>query len=279
MSNQRSYRQTFFGIGGVALIAAAFISSVGMAALSGGQTESSQLPNYINWTMPGLTINSPSGFGADWGQLFVGGGFQNRARFTTTADGAIGAGFGIGDSNKYVGVETSVSVYDVSQFSNGGINVKVHRNLPEFFSVAVGREGLVTWGNGSSDVQSWYGTVSKIFFLKRDPQAWFSALTLTAGLGNGRFLSQSNIATNQALTGNPNASGTGVNPFGSASVRIQEPVSFIADWTGQDLNLGLSITPIRTLGLFINPTLADLTHSAGDGVRFVLGGGLAYSFL
>jgi hypothetical protein len=250
---------------------------VASAAMGANTLESERTQPYVSWTFPGITVSSPSGYGAQWGQVFVGGGYQSKTRGTTSSDGSIGIGLGLGDPAEYVGLEASVSVYDVSDFNNGGLNLKLHRQLPYMLSVAVGSEALASWGTNSG-IRSFFGSVSKIFFLNPDPSEWFSALTLTAGVGNGRFLSTTNLA-NSLLTGARDGKGTGVNVFGSASIRIKEPVAFIADWTGQDLNLGLSITPIRTLGLFINPSIADVTKTAGNSIRFLIGAGVAYSFI
>ena len=61
-------------------------------------------------------------------------------------------------------------------------------------------------------------------------------------------------------------------------LRAIDRVSLIADWTGQDLNLGASIVPFRNLPLVITPAVADVTGNAGDGARFILGVGYAISY-
>jgi hypothetical protein len=227
-----------------------------------------RVQKYIPWTFPGINISSQPGFGADWGTAALGVGFQNRARFTQVADGALGAAVGMGDATNYIGVEADVSMFSFHDASRGGLMFKVHRRLPYSMGVAVGVENAASWG-GTDAPRTYYGAFSKVFALTDYPSDWFSALTLTAGAGNGRFLSQNTLAQGK----------DGVNPFGSAALRIQEPVSLIVDWSGQDLNLGLSITPLRDWGLFINPSLADVTRNAGDGMRFVMGVGFGYVFI
>ena len=69
-----------------------------------------------------------------------------------------------------------------------------------------------------------------------------------------------------------------MNVFGSVGVRWQEWLSTIADWTGQDLNLGVSVTPWLRIPFVVTPGLADVTGSAGDGVRFILSTGYAVRF-
>ena len=66
-------------------------------------------PNDVS-SAPGITIGSPSAFGASWGDIFVGGTFQERARFTNQSDGAIALGFGLGDAEDAVGLEVALSI-------------------------------------------------------------------------------------------------------------------------------------------------------------------------
>ena len=66
--------------------------------------------------------------------------------------------------------------------------------------------------------------------------------------------------------------------FGSVALRVAQPISLIADWTGQDLTIGTSIAPFRNIPFVITPAVSDITGNAGDGARFILGFGFGYSF-
>jgi hypothetical protein len=88
------------------------------------------------------------------------------------------------------------------------------------------------------------------------------------GVGGGRFRSEDNIEEGDE---DPNV-------FGSVGVQVAEPITVIAEWTGQDLNLGASIVPIRGVPLVITPAAADVTGTAGNGTRFILGVGYGISF-
>lgn len=259
----------------VILVVAGHIAT---AALSDEGGTSEVTAPYRTWQMPGTSLASPGGFGAQWGQVFVGGGYQSASRGTTVSDGAIGAGFGLGNAQKYVGLQVSASIFDVSKFKDGSVDFKLHRVLPAGFGVALGTEGILSFGtantfNGKTTNgidprdRSYYGSVSKIFFM-REENKWFSALTLTGGIGNGRFRS----------VDNRNADVSGVNFFGSAAIRVRQPIALIGDWSGQSLNVGASITPIRTFPLFINPVLADVAGISGQSARFTLGVGMAFTF-
>ena len=70
----------------------------------------------------------------------------------------------------------------------------------------------------------------------------------------------------------------GVGPFGSFGVRVAPPVTLIAEWTGQDVLLAASVTPLRNQRLAITAGFAEVTGTAGDGARFTIGGSLGYSF-
>lgn len=219
-------------------------------------------------TSPSITIVNPSGYGASWGSAGLGLGFQERARFTDESDGVIGLGFGLGNSQKNIGAQVGVSLVDVSSpFSDGAINLKLHRRLPEDISVAAGVQGLVTWGNtdGGSSV---FGVTTKRFKLRQDGTKPFSEIYTTLGVGGGQFRSESNINN-----GNEN-----IGVFGSLAIRIIQPVGLVTEWSGQDLTIGVPLVPFRTLPLVVVPAVTDITGSAGDGTRFVIGFGYSFSF-
>ena len=217
--------------------------------------------------LPGSSVGSPSAFGADWGDVFAGFSFQERTRFTDKADGAVVAGFGIGDAQKLVGLEVAVTVFDLidDTFQDGGISFKLHHDFGDGFAVAAGVENAIIWG-GLDTNSSAYGVVSKVFRFK-DATQLFSTLTVNLGLGGGRFRSEDDVFDGD----------DSINVFGSAGLRVIEPISVIADWTGQDLNLGISLVPFRNIPLTITPAIADVTSNAGDGARFVLSIGYGLS--
>ncbi|WP_261222245.1 S-layer homology domain-containing protein [Ancylothrix sp. D3o] len=230
------------------------------------------LPSFSSIS-PGSSSGSPTAFGADYGNAFIGASFQARTRYTNLSDGAVSFGFGVGDAQKSVGLEVAVAVLDLANsgrgdpgtLGRGSVSFKLHRILPDDMAVAVGVENLLVWG-GTDSGTSLYGVVSKVFRLQDSPEKPFSSLTASVGLGTGRFKSEWDFENGQGS----------VNVFGSLGLRVAEPVSLIADWTGQDLTLGASIVPFRNIPLVITPAFADITGNAGDGARFILG--IGYSF-
>jgi len=217
---------------------------------------------------PSITIINPSGYGASWKSAGIGFGFQERVRFQDTADGVIGLGFGLGNSRKNVGVQIGISLVDVSApFRDGAINLKLHRRLPKDVSVALGVQGIATWGNtdGGSSV---FGVATKRFKLREDRSKSFSEIYTTLGIGGGQFRSESDI----------NNGNETVGIFSSVAVKVLDPVGFVVEWTGQDLTIGTPLVLFRKLPLVIVPAITDITGSAGDGTRFIFGFGYSFSF-
>ena len=217
---------------------------------------------------PGITIMNPSGYGASWRNAGIGFGFQERVRFRSESDGVFGLGFGLGNPRKNIGFQIGISLVDLSSpLQDGAVNLKLHRRLPENFSIAIGTQGAITWGDtdGGSSV---YGVVTKRFILKQDRTKLFSELYTSLGVGGGQFRSESDI--------DDGVESIGV--FGSVSLKIAQPVSLITEWTGQDMTIGASIVPFRSLPLAVVPAIADITGSAGDGARFIFGVGYSFSF-
>ena len=220
---------------------------------------------------PALTISNPSGFGADNNTGYIGVGYQSRVRYTDNQDdGGIIIGAGFGDARKSVGVEISYTLASLTsentEFGRGGFNLKVHRQFPGDIAVAAGWNGFLNIGDNDFE-NSLYAVGTKVIRLQDDLRRPFSRLALTAGIGNGQFRSENDVDQDR---------GT-VNVFGSAALRVIEPVSLIAEWTGQDLALGASIVPFKNFPFVITPAFRDIT-GAGDGARFVLGAGFSFQF-
>ena len=226
------------------------------------------LPKQPYRASPSITIINPSAYGASWGSFGIGFGFQERARFVDQSDGVIGLGFGLGNPQKNVGAQVGVSLVDVSSpLRDGAVNIKLHRRLPKDFSVAIGVQGITTWGetDGGSSV---YGVTTKRFKLRRDRTKPFSEMYTSLGLGGGQFRSESDIDDGNETVG----------VFGSVALKIIEPVGLVTEWTGQDLTIGIPLVLFRRVPLVVVPAITDVTGTAGDGTRFVLGVGYSFSF-
>lgn len=220
---------------------------------------------------PGLTVGIPSGFGADNNTIYTGASFQERVRGLDASDAALGLGVGLGDAMKYVGVELSYTFASFGikgrDFGSGALNVKVHRRLSEDLGVAGGVNGLVNLGDENGFKNTFYGVATKIFRTDEDIDKPFSRIAVTAGIGNGQF------RTREGLDDDENQ----FDVFGNVAFRVARPVSIIAEWSGQDLGVGVSFVPFKNIPLVITPAVRDIAGDH-DGARLVVGGGLAYRF-
>jgi hypothetical protein len=219
---------------------------------------------------PAASVSVPTALGVDSGELFFGVAYQGRTRYTEEDDAAAVLGIGIG-SRRLLALEVALTTYSTFRGGGpgetGGLSVKLHRGVGRQTSVAVGWENALRWGGGDDD-GSLYAVASRQLNLRGDPAAAFSTAVATVGVGNGRFRFEEDDAEARET----------VNVFAGIGVRVAGPLSLVADWTGQDLNAAASVTPFPRLPLVINVGLADLTGSAGDGVRPLvsLGYGLAF---
>ena len=218
---------------------------------------------------PSASISTPIGFGANFGQIFGGFAFQSRTRFTNQADGGLALGVGLGEPQKIVGLDVTMAILSLfgDNAGRGSFSFKIHRSLPEGFAIALGFENAINWG-GTDAGSSIYGVVSKFFQFTETTEEPFSQLTLSLGVGGGRFRSEG------AIEDGVNSLGV----FASAGLRIVEPVSAIVEWSGQDLNAGISLIPFQNIPLTVNLAGADLTGNAGNGARFVMSIGYNYFF-
>jgi hypothetical protein len=216
---------------------------------------------------PALSIYIPVGYGADRNTVFLSGSYQASVREDDGSVGAAGIGIGLGDAAKAVGVELSYALETTDDsFGEGGFNAKLHRRLGQDLSGALGWNGFLNIGRNDFE-QSKYGVITKVFRTQQSLNSPFSRVAFTAGVGDGQFRSNGAV----------DAGDNNINVFGNVAIRVVRPISFIAEWTGQDLALGLSIAPFKKFPFVITPAVRDLA-GAGDGARFVLGAGTALRF-
>jgi len=221
--------------------------------------------------VPAASLSSPTAFGVQMGEGFAGFSYQARTRFTELDDGAAAIGIGLGD-RRVVALETTLTSYSTIRgggpLETGGVSFKLHHAFSDVWGVAVGWENAIDWGRSDAG-NSPYAVATHVVRLNDDRGAAFSAMSLSAGVGAGRFRSESDIVNDEKK----------VNVFGSAALQVVEPLSAIADWNGQDLYAGVSVAPVRRLPLLVNAGFADITGNAGDGARFVLSAGIGFRWL
>jgi hypothetical protein len=223
------------------------------------------------WISPGSSSGTPTAYGAEFGDVFFGAGYQARTRYTTHVDGDAYFGLGLGNPRDNLGIELNVTSFTTVRhgfFKESSFSFKIHRHLPKNFAIAYGWEDAIH-SSGTDGGSSMYGVLTSTIPTRDSPGSFLSSVTLSAGIGNGRFQTERAFSEDKK----------GVNGFGSIGVRVFKPISLIADWTGQDLMLGASLVPFPHIPFFLTPAFADVTGTAGDGARFVMGAGLDISLL
>ncbi len=221
---------------------------------------------------PGITIANPYGFGADRG-FYTGLSFQTDTRGgaedTNDPDATMGFGMGFGNAQRLVGGEISYTIASFGQngrdFGSGGFNLKLHRRIAQGWGVSAGWNSFLSIGDANDLEDSLYLATTKIFKLREKVSSAFSRVGVTVGVGNGQFRTEEDIDNDNST----------VNVFGSMAFRVVRPVSVIAEWTGQDLAMGISASPIRTLPVTINFAVRDIA-GAGDEPRLVFGIGTGF---
>lgn len=220
------------------------------------------------WVVPGVTLVSPTGFSAKWGDIFGGFGVTNRGRYTNNPDGVVVVGAGFGDPVSWLGFEVSLTFLNVKKFfrSGLGISAKMSHTFADTTSIAIGAYDFLQFPPNASDTgNSTYLSVSRTWQLKNNPSEAFSLLVGTLGLGNGQF------KTDEQLLNDIEAIGI----FSSLSLRIVPPLNMIVNWD-QNLHLGFSVSPFRRFPLIFTAGGLDfLDRNASQGVRLLFG--ISYS--
>ncbi|MCT7951005.1 hypothetical protein NG798_14495 [Ancylothrix sp. C2] len=217
---------------------------------------------------PSISVSMPFANGFSWGNAGIGLGLQSRTRYTNSPDGGLGIGIGLGNPQTHLGFDVVASILDLSDFgSRGSLSFKIHRNFDNDLAIAVGLQNAIIWGYTDAGT-SVYGVVTKTFRTSANTSDFLSSIVVSAGLGGGQFRPESDI--------NNNIESVGV--FGSVALRVVEPLNAIAEWTGQDLTLGLSYVPFANTPLIITGGVTDLTGNAGDGSRYLLRLGYLFTF-
>ncbi|WP_205527327.1 hypothetical protein [Solimonas sp. K1W22B-7] len=214
---------------------------------------------------PGLSLGSPIGFGASWGDVGIGVGGQTLDDSNSDdVDGSAALVVGLGDADKYVGLEAVVDVISLREDfgDDGAFALKLHTNLPGGAAFAVGVENIGRWGRAEGGRSSVYAVGTKFFNLSSMP------LAVNLGIGDNRF---------------NDAGDTGANVFGGLALYVHPQFSLIADWIGSSLNLGVSALPFRSIPLVLTLGALNVTgEDVGSGNQAIddteFGGALGYTF-
>ncbi|MEH2410370.1 hypothetical protein [Nostoc sp.] len=219
---------------------------------------------------PSLSFGIPSAFGANWGDFFVqaAGATRKERNGNGGLDGSISAGFGLGDSQKSIGLEVAFNEGSIKNFGdNGSFDLKAHRVIyagtTNQVAAAVGWNTFAQYGNEGVADSSVYGEVTSVSLLQPTNAQNQMPLALTVGVGGGNFRS-----------GNDE-----VGIFGGVGLQVHPQVGIGASWSGVALNAGVSFVPVQTIPLTIQLQGLDLTDRTAGGSAVLLSVSYGFNFL
>lgn len=236
--------------------------NVGDLGLSESQIKALNAQLTAPVTAPGISFGSPVGFGAGWGEVFTGvGGNTTPDKDGEDVDGSASVGFGIGDANDSVALETVVTVISLTDDfgEDGDWHFKAHHALENRASFAVGVEGVLGWGAAEDARSSAYAVYTQVVDLAPEVAANQVPLSINIGVGEGRFADV----------------GDDIGVFGSLAVSPLRQLSLIADWTGRDANAAVSFVPLRKIPLTVTAGVVNLGERYADRE---FAGGVGYLF-
>jgi hypothetical protein len=223
---------------------------------------------------PATGITTPSAFGANWGDVFVGAGYQNNlpAAIAPPGEGnstVYGGGIGLGNARSFLGLEASYTAAGTTFADRGGVNFKLHKLLGDNFAIAAGWENAIRNGYTSANdpKDTYYGVVTGII-----PVGETSNFTVSVGAGNGRFRNFDDLTADKNTT----------NIFGGLGIRLSENIAIAADYNGRNFSVSLPLTVKfgDSVGLQVTPALLDVAgdQNTGPKSRFAIGGGIGFHF-
>jgi hypothetical protein len=227
-------------------------------------------PSFVNAPRtysPSLTFTF-SAFGANWGDLFIGGSAATPGRQRNRIDGYLGLGFGLGDASNLIGSTVSFNMQSIRNFgATNGIDVDFHRivfnDTQTQVAMAVGVTNLIKIYSGNYPdrlAEGYWGAITSYTFLRPDDPVNSLPLALTVGGASGQFQQ------------------TDVGIFGGVGIQLAPQLGVGAAWSGVSLDLGMSYVPIPTSPLTLTMEGIDLTNNTPGGPRFLLGINVGYNF-
>ncbi|MFM7578990.1 MAG: hypothetical protein ACKO5Q_18905, partial [Microcystaceae cyanobacterium] len=256
---------------------------------------------------PGSSLGVPTAYGAQWGDVWLGGGFASASLFNSQSDGSVAAGFGLGNAQEAVGLEIFTGLFNLfsddtfgGDAGNGGaVGFKLHRRLDErgYFAGAIGMGNAIRWGTENiygGDYDTYFGVLTGRFDLNTPPSFQesdfsdptirqeainiyqqlrngtynFMPLVVSVGVGTGAFRS----------VGALDAAEQNANIFATAGLTLIPELSLITTWTGNQLNVGTSIAPFPSFPIVLNLGAGDVTGNFPQGARFIMSLGYGLTF-
>jgi len=176
------------------------------------------------------SFESPVGFGGSWGSVGLGFLYGPGSEGHDSSM-ALAVGFGDADEFAALDVATVISSLSASEGGDygfgeeGSFAVKLHRNLGNYTSVAIGASAIGRWG----------GEV----YMDKNPPGYYAAVSKAVFWGD-RVLMLSGGAGHNVT----NKTGNGFDVFGSLAVYLTPWLSLIAEDNGHYANAAISVAPL-----------------------------------
>lgn len=227
---------------------------------------------------PAGTLGLPTAFGRGRGRMAIGFGFQNTTRIASAADGAAGLAVGFGDA-RTLGMDLGLNILSVGVHEGfarrGSFSFKLFHQRPDGTGLAVGLRNFLVWGGGSDAPTQAYLVASRQYRLHEDRSLPFGTVSVTVGVSY--LWAGANQGVYREVAREVASKYGPLTVLAGASAQLDDKTALFAEWTGQDLNVGVSWLVSARTGMVITPALADLTGRAPNGPRFVMGVGLPFS--
>ncbi len=225
------------------------------------------------YRIPALGLSVPDPFRKGYLGVVGGGLFlQQRTRITNrfySPDGNALFSVGLGDPEKWVGLEVWVNIYGLANnkgapgnFGEGTLDVHFSRNLKNGFWVGAGVFDLLGWKPEPPNKLTSYYVVAMKTFKLRSYGTFFKSIYLTVGSGNGKFRRDADY---NILSQNP------WDFYGSVAVQVLPAGNFIAEWNGFNAFSGLSILPFKKLPFQLLVGVDDIFH---ENKKIVISGSM-----
>ena len=218
---------------------------------------------------PAVTaILTPGSGGRSGVDIWAGGTYVPRVRHEDGGrDGNAVVGLDFGNARRLVGIDVDVGFYSTMReglFKRMGLNIELYRYVPYDVLLTVGWENI--WKRGYSDIGASRYIALGRWFEVRPGATWFRWIGLTAGAGDGRFVSE----------GDWLAGVNRINWFGAVRFAVVDPVTLTLDWQGDDLTIAATLQPFRRLDFWITPAITDATGRISTGARFIISAGYSH---
>lgn len=221
--------------------------------------------------MHAKSLTTPVAWGASDNVLFIGAGGSYPSSYSSSADGAVEMGYGIGNPKK-IGMQVMVASLDTDGWNAYSLYAHAFRELSDVSAIGMGVESISLTKKGDTG-KSFYIVysvgVQDSHFVNKDNG--HSLLYYSIGVGTGRF----GINSPEDIFYGKSKHGS--YAFGSIAYEVADVFNVISDWNGLNLNVGVSKTFWLTKSIPVSVILgaADLTNYSGDRVRGIIGVGSA----